>query len=192
MTGPGFQTVWEAAFGAVLPIGPALRVAVPDRWVRFHALPRAKRYAEGPAEQAEILKRANDLAAWCFDEGRQIWLAAAVPSSSLRFYVRSGTAIVVGDVALPESHQVADTAADFEDEEDFVFARRMAWSRGAFDRLFTEIADDRTRAVMFDAGSSRVLAPYDGGFDVILETAAVRQTLRGAFSDWASPRGDGL
>lgn len=49
--------LWDANFSACAPIGSQLRVAFPERWVRFHYLPGSKRYADSEAEIATALLR---------------------------------------------------------------------------------------------------------------------------------------
>src|SRR5262245_44813519 len=52
---------WDRCFPNCEPIGHRLRVAFPDRWIRFHSLPESKRYPEDDAEYAEVLARHNSI-----------------------------------------------------------------------------------------------------------------------------------
>jgi hypothetical protein len=50
---------WHHCFPDCEPVAHHLRVAFPDRWVRFHSLPESKRYPETEAEYAIVLERHN-------------------------------------------------------------------------------------------------------------------------------------
>jgi hypothetical protein len=50
---------WDQWFPNCEPVAHHLRAAFPDRWVRFHSLPGAKRYADNDAEYATISERHN-------------------------------------------------------------------------------------------------------------------------------------
>ncbi len=174
------QTLWTAHFGATLPIGHRLRLAYPERWVRFHALVDATRYASSAAERTEILSRANQIAAVCFEGAPSVWLMSSV----------------FGDPAAnPLLHlynlNKAFSWQDQEDPEHFgdCYAQEVRWENGKFDPMFEAIAADHARALIFAPTTGTVLAPYDGGFDVISSRS---DTVTAMFSGWLSPRTDGL
>jgi hypothetical protein len=52
---------WRRTYGDAPLVGHALRERFPQRWLRIHNLPDAKRYAETEDEQREILRRQNEL-----------------------------------------------------------------------------------------------------------------------------------
>ncbi|MFI5613828.1 hypothetical protein [Amycolatopsis sp. NPDC051903] len=45
----------------VFPMADTLKLAYPDRWVRFHSLPESKRYAENEGEYDIVLRRYNSV-----------------------------------------------------------------------------------------------------------------------------------
>ena len=48
---------WAKSWGGCRPVSYELRGCLHDRWVRFHSLPRSKRYASSEAEYAEVTHR---------------------------------------------------------------------------------------------------------------------------------------
>jgi hypothetical protein len=52
------------------------------------------------------------------------------------------------------------------------------------------IADDEARAIF--VAPDCLIAPYDGSFDLALTDPCAAQALKRQFSEWASPRADGL
>jgi hypothetical protein len=163
-----FQAYWVRHFGAVPPLGHVLRRALPDRWVRFHALPRAKRYAETTEERAEVLMRGHalgravlgDAGCWCLT-GQVSW---------------------ADQVVVPLEWRDGEMVTRFHAER----------GTGVDDALLADIADDRARALFVGAVVPTVFAPYDGGFDMIVESAAQVVALRTQFPLWLSARADGL
>jgi hypothetical protein len=180
----GLHGDWTAAFGPVPPLGHALRVAFAARWVRFHALPGSQRYAVNHEEAGTILARGNALATGLLGAGQGCWLVM------VKWGMRGDAVPVLPDMA----HQwsVAGPAADFDADLLHVYAKPVIWQPGAFDTVLAAIADDRERALFAQPKRGRVFAPYDGGFDLICQTAADQALLKRDHADWLSARDDML
>lgn len=69
-----FHRDWSHYHGDQPPLAHVLRERAQTPWVRFHALPDSKRYAENEAEQREILRRANVLGAEILGADTLCWL----------------------------------------------------------------------------------------------------------------------
>ncbi len=172
-----FRSQWSAAFGDALPLGHILRVTHSDRWARFHALPEAKRFATTPSETAEILSRANALAASLFSDGAPIWLARCrFPGGPLE------------PVATPQYEQFDPATKGLVE----VQAEMLNWTPGAFDSDIRAVAADEDRVLFFDPETQRVFAPYEGGFDLFDPDPVRIANRRAQFADWLSRRDDGL
>lgn len=57
-------------------------------------------------------------------------------------------------------------------------------------KAHTQIAGDQLRA--FFIGANRLISPYDGGMDVILESPAACQAFKVNYADWLLKRTNGL
>jgi hypothetical protein len=83
-----------------------------------------------------------------------------------------------------------------EEPEDQVprtfFSKQVLCKPPSLDWLFTEVAEERENAILFDEGQSTVLAPYDGGFDVISLQRGMIDALETKFGSWMSERPDKL
>jgi len=63
------------------------------------------------------------------------------------------------------------------------------WKRGSLDRELALVAEDIwENLLVIDLVQSRVYAPYDGGADIFLSSAATRSDLIGRFDEWIAPR----
>jgi len=73
-----------------------------------------------------------------------------------------------------------------------LFARVSAWRNGSLDPLLLRIADDEQRALIMPADLRWLLAPYDGGMDVVAATTKIRDDLKARHADWLSAHPSGL
>ena len=180
LAGDDFRQAWDKVFGAILPVGYVLREACGDRWARFHSLPDAKRFSQTNGEDRLVLGRANQLACDMFGTKNSVWLCVL------------GTGSYAREQRLP----VAFSAPlDAQSDDAFVMpfhACVVDWKSGAFDDLFLAIAEDRERALFFDPDCGRVMAPYDGGFDLIWEDVAQMVASKQTHIDWLPDNSEGL
>ena len=65
---------WNHSFPHCEPIGHHLRLAFPERWVRFHSLLESKRYPENESEYVHVLERHNAILGAVARPGSQVVL----------------------------------------------------------------------------------------------------------------------
>ena len=185
-----FETDWSVRSGKTPPFGYILRDRFYGRWTRFHALPKSKRYADSLTERECILRRAERIGNALFGQERMLWLATCEFKSPNE--AERETQVPGFPQPIPFQHSLKD----FKDEDgpsDWqVHALETSWNFGAFKTLFGELAEGRASAVWFDPATGRVLAPYDGGFDLILESRFRAAYLSERFRTWMSERKDRL
>jgi hypothetical protein len=167
-----FRGDWDQYRPGCLPLGWALRQVGDAPWVRFHALPGSKRYADDQVERRTILLRANSLADRLLGSGQLCWVVEAQ---------------AIGNDG---SGELAMTAAESTDPDDAVwnfYVRRDRWLAGAFDDKLLSIAEDEPgRAIWVRCDNGAVFAPYDGGFDLFPTTWQAVADLRAERPDWLS------
>jgi hypothetical protein len=159
----------------VAPLGSYLRHDLPDRWVRFNALPEGERIARTVPQRREALNRyhtvlqalgAPDLVTTCGwaakpPAARHPDLAELMPAAAW-------------------THVPAERATT-------VYVTEVGQgAQEALDTLLLEwVADDRTADVIVAPRTFDWLVhPYDGGIDVIAGDDAQRDELRRRFADW--------
>lgn len=187
-------TNWHQSFPSCEPVAHHLRAAFPDRWVRFHSLPRSKRYPENETEYAMVLERHNRVLGQLAHNGETIVLVTTGYSDTVE-PIREDN-LEVMDPFATHWHSVAMRQKDDNFSEPsywHVFVSERGWKPGLFDNLVRKIANDVVANVMMVAVDCRwLLHPYDGGMDVILESSAARDKLKRRFREWLSARADGL
>lgn len=174
-----FLADWSRHHDGRQPMGWVLRDHGPPAWIRFHALPESKRYAETEDEMAIILARANTLANELLGSESDCWVICA----------RSDEIVGSGDFAW----SWIEDASDPYDAVWRYYVRKDIWKEGRYDKAITEIANDAPYCfILFAPESGRVFAPYDGGFDLFAESLDAIENLILKHSDWLSDREDGL
>ena len=164
-----------------------------DRWVRFHALPDSKRYAETEAEYRVILARHNSVMAELVTEPSVLVVTAGYSDAP----EPHGTCRSAETLAV-HSDAVYWTSARVDDEPGFeswmhLYVSQLPWSAGRLDPLLRQVADDVIANVLVaDPGLRWLYHPYDGGMDVMLSSIVERDALRNRHHDWLSAHPSGL
>lgn len=176
-----FEQNWHKFYEGLPPLGHVLRKKFYDSWVRFHALPKSKRYADTEAEREIILSRANSLAIEIFGASKTLWLVSMSTegwSDEDEFIPRLKARHILNWTAQEDDWLAPDTYP--------FWGVKIVWKPKSIDWLFTCIADEISGALMFEPESGLVFAPYDGGFDIIgLEKKRI-EFLETKYADWMS------
>jgi hypothetical protein len=186
---------WTQTFGDALPLADTFRDLHAARWVRFHSLPKSKRYPETEAEYAIVLHRHNLVVSELAHEGAILqlittnWSAHSEPNGPPAEIAELGISTKLWrSVGM---HNPADATEDARFLH--LYASSIPWKANCIDSVFRLAADDRIfNLMLLDTGSSWMVHPYDGGIDVILRSKHERDALARKYKSWLSPREDGL
>lgn len=174
---------WSSSFSECEPIAHRLRDRFPDRWVRFHSLPRSRRYASSDRQHRIVLHRANAVLDALARPGEPVVLLTT------EFSFESVP------VERPNESPHAEWWRSVAKEGSYwhVYATECPYEPGGFDGVLRGAAEDAIGNVMIcDAGCDWLFHHYDGGMDVILRSASERDRLRERFRRWLSPHPSGL
>ncbi|WP_210521733.1 DUF3885 domain-containing protein [Hymenobacter terricola] len=198
MVAADFDVYWRTAYPDAPPLGHLLRTAYPRRWLRVHSLPGAQRYPSTPADWRELLGRqctvfadlVGDPADGVLVTGEYVF--GAEPAGPVR---AEGALRGLAWSALPPVALPADPQAPDEHGPNDWFRPACApfrWTAAAGDVVLRDLALGRARAFFVSEARGCVLAPYDGGMDLILPDEAARDRCRDRYAAWLSTRTDGL
>ncbi len=184
---------WQENVGQIAPVGHCLRRFLADRWTRFHSLPGAKRYAETPAESAEVVRRHIAVADQLFAAGDEIFIFCSqlLQSETHAKAVQHlpGALLSGALVSLPA---IPASVSAQDDDLYSVQATVCSWRPQSFDELVRAVADETLWGIcLVSTASGNVYCPYDGGMDVF-PALSQQHELQTKFADWRSPRDDGL
>jgi hypothetical protein len=176
-----FLQLWQSRYPQTPPVSYLLKQRLTDRWARIHSLPKAKRYADTNAEWEVLLHRQVTVMSDLLGDAAQVRMV-------LNSYKASHP--------LPKMKPVT-YLGEFADDADHESSARVhahlvitGLDGKSLTPLLKLVADDRLRA--FFVGGNCLIAPYDGGMDVILENVAVCREFKAKYAVWLSERADGL
>lgn len=193
MTERDFINYWNREYPESLPINYELKWIYPDRWFRIHSLPESKRYAESDDEYKIILDRQNQLIDDLLGEETEVAISFGlytneITNENIKELTDFGEFQKVMTIDLQKERPV-----EYEDEMYFdIFVKIEHWKRESRNEILKAIADDEIRAMFVSPSKKCVIAPYDGGVDVIIDSTEKRDRLKAKYRDWLSDREDGM
>jgi hypothetical protein len=180
-----FNKYWEDNYLNWKPISYELRHSEVDRWFRIHSLPESKRYAESEEEYLELLRRQNALFLKLIGNNTEVVLC--------QFRYRyDDTVMSYNKIPDLVGFSLVDSFVSNEDTMTDIFICITQWIEGKYDKLLREIADGESSVMFICPFNNCILAPYDGGMDIIADSTDERNKLKAKYSQWLSAREDGM
>ncbi len=193
MTESEFIDYWNKEYPESLPINHELKWVYPDRWFRIHSLPESKRYAENAHEYKIILDRQNQLIDDLIGKESEVIISFGLyrwdmTNDNYKELTGFGEFQKVLRIDLRK-----ERPEEYEDDMWFdIYVKTEKWEVGNRDEILKAIADDEIRAMFVSPSKQCVIAPYDGGVDVIVDSTEKRDKLKSKYKDWLSAREDGM
>lgn len=195
-----FEYDWNHVFPQKLPIGHLFKYYFYDKWLRIYSLPDAKRYADDKIELEQLLLHQNQIISDCFGSETHIYIVSGHYSygdietpkinyqNSLSNYdFKVGTAIHL--------HTKEPTYFDDGENNDQYFTPHFVqsiWRKNLHNELLIKIANDEFDAFFVCFENNIIIAPYDGGIDLIVPEQDLTNHLKRRYTKYLSSREDGL
>ncbi|MEM6648741.1 MAG: hypothetical protein AAF603_00660, partial [Pseudomonadota bacterium] len=114
------------------------------------------------------------------------WLMASRPEYDLDTISFDPAMFTIDTYNLDKVSSFIDLKDDPEDLPKWsTYAKELTWRPSLFDDIFLKIAEDEEYGITFaKLDMSLLLAPYDGGFDLILPSSNKVQEWRNKFKEW--------
>lgn len=196
MTKDEFNTTWNAMYPESIPISHFFRHDYSNRWFRIHSLPQSKRYAENDEEWDILLSRQNQLINDLFNDNTKVLLV----TGGYNWGEQTTFITDEEEVFKPYKFVRLDNISLFEknpneyDKEEIyipAFAETV-WTLNDHNNLLKAIATDTVRAFFLSFDKNIIIAPYDGGIDIVLKDHHTRDNYKEKYKHWLSERKDGL
>jgi hypothetical protein len=172
-----FLEAWQRDYPVMPPIGYLFKHHLPKRWIRIHSLPNAQRYPNGKADWDVLLSRQNAVIDYLVPQDTPVqWVWNWIRRDT--HIHQSFSPVALGMFSAGEGE--AECECHLLDD---------VWRTGEADVFLTMIADESMRA--FIIAPDCLIAPYDGGMDIILKDPYTAHAFKRHFADWLSPRADG-
>jgi hypothetical protein len=173
-----FLTYWNALYPETPPIHQFFKHRLSNRWARIHSLPEAKRYPDTKAEWEELERRQNAVIDSLIPQGAQIRIV-------INF--------IEIDNHLFKAFNLENIGVFVDQDGETVYQSFQfftTWESHSLNPFLNMIAGEQLRA--FIIGPDCLIAPYDGGMDLILKDAHTCWAFKRKFENWLSSRLDGL
>jgi len=185
-----FDSWWTSKFPEAIPFGHELKDVYPNRWFRIHSLPGSKRYADTEEEYQIMLERQNALIKDIIGEGEEVVFVVTlydddIASGNYAEISEFDEFQQVGLILLQEEEYYEATSAS-------IYAEETIWESNKRNQILKAIADDKIRIMVVSSRKNRIVYPYDGGVDLILESEKVRDNYKMKYKKWLSSHPEGL
>ena len=195
-----FEHFWQENYKDIAPLGYVLREHFfNDRWFRVHSLPNSKRYAENEDEKQIILDRQNklitDLVGAQYDY--LLLLSAWSEAPTAEIFSEFSHAIVIDSIRFN-----GDSCYLNEGYYLNLAIINKKWESGSIDDYLNAVANEEPLInsvscnvylfLMVDLNQNRIIAPYDGGVDIFLNTTRERDEFKLKYKEWLSSHERGL
>ncbi|OTG81716.1 hypothetical protein [Acinetobacter sp. ANC 4648] len=194
-----FECKWNKYFPNKAPIPYLFKYYFQNNWLRVHSLPNSKRYANHAVEIDLLLRRQNQVISDCLTSGIPIFIVSgnyfignsSTPSydqaSILQYDFITGSRINL--------HKLDPKYFDDGESNDSCFIpmfTETVWEPNLHNDLLIKIANDETRAFLISFEKKIIIAPYDGGLDLITEDLDLKNKIRQKYCEMLSKRHDQL
>ena len=153
-------------------------------WVRFHSLPRSKRYADSDAEDRTIVRRTLAVLDALNVDAEELWVVCNSWSSRR---VTPAQLDPITRRALVDAQWVG-SHENLEPTDQLVeWVSVLAANDARLGDVILAAAEDRNPASFAPPDFAWLLRQYDGGCDVWVQSAAQRDALAETFASWLSP-----
>jgi hypothetical protein len=198
MTADQFDAYWSDRYPEATWLPHLFRRVYSDRWFRIHSLPDSKRYAQTDAEWITLLDRQNTLLTDLLGLGGEVVIVSGeyqLEGVDMTDYHAASNALTALSFTLTKQCVDLHPIEPSNYEPSTFYQSRFSeqtWQPHKFDELLQEIAEDQTRAFFISWGNACIVAPYNGGVDILLKDSATRDYYRKKYRAWLSARPDGL
>jgi hypothetical protein len=197
MTAEQFEIFWSSTYPDTIPISHYFRYDFNDRWFRIHSLPESKRYAENETDWNILLDRQNKIITDIIGENSKVIIVTG------DFYYEGHIELH----PITDSKSITDMSfisldnidlhkiSPYEYDQGQIYRpiiSEQIWQANKFNNLLIEIADEKLSAFFISLENKSIIAPYDGGIDIILNDSEAKKDYKEKYKDWLSERQDGL
>ncbi len=198
MTKQKFTEYWDTNFPNTPLINHLFKHNLKERWLRIHSLPEAKRYAETAEEWAILLARQNTIFSDLMPKNTEICIVSGIYSNEDKEFDKHVfdklpyfKTLIFKELADLKMNKISKDWCDEGVSFTPCFAKAI-YTPNTFDDILKSIANDEWRLFFVDTKTNTIIAPYDGGVDIIFANENDLIFYKNKYKNWLSEREDGL
>jgi hypothetical protein len=189
-----FDSFWKRNYSGIPPRGEFLRKAFfKTRWFRIHSFDDGHRGVLAKRQRKQLLKRHNQLINEWLKEGQPYVLLLGCFDSELQGF-RGQT--FKDALSISTDKNWKDCALQLHKLEEgelyHTFIVEKIWTQGSLDNLLLKVATEELELLLIIRKQKCIIAPYEGGIDVIVRSEQQREFFRNRYKDWLSTHPLGL
>jgi hypothetical protein len=180
MTKTQLNTFWQSNFPKCPPINYLFKIFYNDRWLRIHSLPDSKRYAETAEEWQVLLQTQNSILDDLFSSNDEVILFTGVYSNTTITFAENNFsdnhALKTFNFTALDKIDLYAISKDYCEKDTFFtpYFETIFYHSSTYNELLKSIANDEIRAFFLNPMTKTIVAPYDGGIDIIFSDEATR------------------
>lgn len=165
-----------------------LKTFYADRWLRLHTFSNSKRYPENAKEWALLHDMQNIILNEVFNTNDELVIFTGQYSNK---NMKDDTKIVEDNIALKRfpfkalnSIDIFAKTKQFIDEDSFFtpYYTRTLYAPNCYNAIQFNIAMDYIRAFFLNPQTNTIVAPYDGGIDIIYADTSNRDFYKNKYN----------
>jgi hypothetical protein len=188
MNSTEISTYWQENFPLCPPINYLLKIFYTNRFLRIHSLPDSSRYANTEDEWNILHNTQNEILNDVF----------TTDDTCILFTGEYCVKDLPNDIRIIEEHPILqqfiflplDTidlfarSKDYCEEDTFYipYFTEINYRANKYNELLAAIADDEIRAFFLNMKTNTIVAPYDGGLDIIYKDEATRDFYKNKYA----------
>jgi hypothetical protein len=188
MTKENIELYWKHNFKKCPPINYLFKVYYTDRWLRIHSLPDSKRYADTAAEWDVLFGTQNTILEDIFEDDNSVCLFTGVYSSAEITFAENNFSnnefLKAFDFKALEKIDLYAISKDYCEKNTFFtpYFVSILFKKNNYNELLKAIANDGIRAFFLSSKTNTIIAPYDGGVDIIYKDTQTRDFYKNKYS----------
>ena len=196
MTAEEFKIFWESTYPDTVPIGHYFKHDYSDRWFRIHNLPGSQRYPSDKGDWEILLNRQNTILTDLMTNGSPMLIMTGDHESEgyIEIHpiedVKSIKPFKFTRLEPIDLHLLSHDKYEKGHTYTPKFTEQI-WHHDKFNEILKDIAEWNLTAFFISIDNNCIVAPYDGGMDIILKDSQTRDLYKAKYEQWLSPREDG-
>lgn len=192
-----FDQHWNKVYPDLLPLSHLFKYYFSDCWIRLYSFQNGQRYANNDKEMQSLLEFQNEVISECLTPNQPLYIVSHQFQHPTKIIFEQNLnhlpyMFIASSPIYP--YQVDSKFYD-EDQKDLLLislATQTIWQRHSHDDLLSQIANDEINAFLMPLDNQVIIAPYDGGIDLIIFDIQLKNQIKSKYLDRISSREDGL
>ena len=192
-----FEQHWHQLYPNILPLSHLFKYYFSDYWIRLYSFQNGQRYANHDNEMHSLLEFQNEVINECLIPNQSLYIVShQFKHPTEIIFEQNLNHLPYKFVASSPIYPYQVDSKFYEDDQKALLlislSTQTIWQTHSHDILLSQIANDEINAFLMPLDNQCIIAPYDGGIDLIIFSTQLRNQMKSKYLDRISTRDDGL